>query len=151
MTLIEISSILEVLPVVLEIEKETLLFVIVYCMHGLLGPFAEHFILLISELPTKHRILIVGDFSLHQILLENVVKVDTLIQILTCLCIHNIQLICMEGCGILYLILQLQCCFFSAITLQWSLCSFFLSLIIIFIKNVAFNTLALNLHYITYK
>ena len=118
MTLIEISSILEVLPVVLEIEKETLLFVIVYCMHGLLGPFTEHFILLISELPTKHRILIVGDFSLHQILLENVVKVDTLIQILTCLCIHNIQLICMEGSGILYLILQLQCCFFSAITLQ---------------------------------
>ena len=118
MTLIEISSILEVLPVVLEIEKETLLFVIVYCMHGLLGPFTEHFILLISELPTKHRILIVGDFSLHQTLPENVVKVDTLIQILTCLCIHNIQLICMEGCGILYLILPLQCCFFSAITLQ---------------------------------
>ena len=32
------------------------------------------------ELPTQHRILIVGDFDLDQLLLENVAKVDPLIQ-----------------------------------------------------------------------
>ena len=34
---IEIPSALEVLPIVLEIEKETILLVIVYCMPGPLG------------------------------------------------------------------------------------------------------------------
>ena len=36
---IEIPSVLEVLPIVLEIEKETTLLVIVYCIPGPLGSF----------------------------------------------------------------------------------------------------------------
>ena len=49
-------------------RKETLLLVIVYCMPGPL------------ELPTQHKILIVVDFDLDQLWLENAAKVDPLIQ-----------------------------------------------------------------------
>ena len=49
---IEIPSALEVLPIVLEIEKETILLVIVYCMPGPLGLFMGDFISLSNELPT---------------------------------------------------------------------------------------------------
>ena len=56
-------NVLEVLSVVLEIEKETLLFVIVYCMPGPLVTFIDHSVLLINE----HKILIVADFNLDQI------------------------------------------------------------------------------------
>ena len=77
---IEIASVLEVLPVVLEIEKETILSIVVYCMPGPLGSFIDDLILLINELPTQHRMLIVGDFNLDQMLPEHVAKFDTLIQ-----------------------------------------------------------------------
>ena len=36
--------------------------------------------LLNNELPTQHRIFIVGDFNFDQMLLKSVVKVDSLIQ-----------------------------------------------------------------------
>ena len=36
-----------------------------------LGNFIDDFILLINKLPTKHWILIVGDFNLDQILIHN--------------------------------------------------------------------------------
>ena len=72
--------ILEVLPVKLETEKETLLLVIVYRVPGPLGTFIDDFILFINELPTQRSILIVGDFNLDQMLPENVAKVDPLIQ-----------------------------------------------------------------------
>ena len=52
MEAIEIPSVLEVLPIVLEIEKETILLVIVYHMPGPLGSFIGDFISLINELPT---------------------------------------------------------------------------------------------------
>ena len=77
---IEIPSVLEVLPIVLKIEKETILLVIVYCMPRPLGSFIDDFISLINELPTQHRMLIVGDFNLDQVLPEHVAKVDPLIQ-----------------------------------------------------------------------
>ena len=77
---IEIPSVLEVLPIVLEIEKETNLFVIVYPMPGPLDSFIDDFISLIHELPTQHRMLVVGDFNLDQMLPEHVAKVDPLIQ-----------------------------------------------------------------------
>ena len=77
---IEIASVLEVLPIVLEIEKETILLIIVYRMPGPLGSFKDDFILLINELPTQHRMLIVGDFNLDQTLPEHVAKFDPLIQ-----------------------------------------------------------------------
>ena len=76
---IEIASVLEVLSIVLEIE-ETILLIIVYHMPGPLGSFIDDFILLINELPTQHRILIVGDFNLDQMLSEHVAKFDPLIQ-----------------------------------------------------------------------
>ena len=37
-------------------------------------------LLLINEMPTQHRILIIDDFNLDQMLPENVAKVDPLIQ-----------------------------------------------------------------------
>ena len=49
-------------------------------MLGPPGTFINHFILLIGELPTKHWILVVGDFNLDQILSENVARVDPSIQ-----------------------------------------------------------------------
>ena len=78
---IEIRSVLvEVLSVVLEIEKETILLVIVYCMPVPLRSFIGDFVSLINELPTQHRMLIVGDFNLDQMLPEHVAKVNPLIQ-----------------------------------------------------------------------
>ena len=77
---IETPSILEVLPIVPEIEKETVLLVIVYHIPGPYGYFIDDFISLINELPTQHRMLIADDFNLDQILPEHVPKVDPLIQ-----------------------------------------------------------------------
>ena len=45
---VEIASVLEVLPIMLEIERETILLVIVYRMPGPLGSFIDDFILLIN-------------------------------------------------------------------------------------------------------
>ena len=73
---IEILSVLEVLPFVLEIERETILLVIVYRMPGPLVSFIENFISLI----TQHRMLIVSNFNLDQMLPEHVAKVNPLIQ-----------------------------------------------------------------------
>ena len=64
----------------LEIEKETILSVIVHRMPGPLGSFIGDFISRINELPTQHRMLVVGDFNLDQMLLEHVAKVNPLIQ-----------------------------------------------------------------------
>ena len=83
---IEIPSVLEVLSVVLEIERETILLVIVYHMPGPLGSFIEDFTSLISALPTQHRIVIVGDINLDQVL----PRLILLFKIITCLSIHNI-------------------------------------------------------------
>ena len=68
MIVIDIPSNLEALSVALEIEKESLLLIIVYHMVylGLLVP--SLMTLLISELPTQHRILIIGGFNLDQML-----------------------------------------------------------------------------------
>ena len=52
----------------METEKEILLLVIVYCMSSPL------------ELPTQHRILIIGYFNLDQLLPENVARADLSIQ-----------------------------------------------------------------------
>ena len=86
---IEIPSVMEVLSIVLEIERETILLVIVYHMAGPLGSFIEGFTSLISALPTQHRMLIVGDINLDQML----PRLILLFKIITCLSIHNIQLI----------------------------------------------------------
>ena len=49
-------------------------------MPGPRGCFIDDFISLINELPTQHRMLMVGDFNLNQMLPEHVAKVDPLIQ-----------------------------------------------------------------------
>ena len=59
----EIPIVLEVLPIVLKIEKETILLLMIYCIPGLLGSFIDDFISLINELPTQHGMLIVGDLD----------------------------------------------------------------------------------------
>ena len=46
----------------------------------LCGSFIDDFNLLVNELSTQHRMLIVGAFNLDQMLPEHIVKVDTLIQ-----------------------------------------------------------------------
>ena len=79
MIIIDIPSVLEVLPVVLEIQKEVLLLVKVCQMLGLVSTFIDDFILLITEQPTQFTMLTNGDFNLDQMLPENTVKVDTLI------------------------------------------------------------------------
>ena len=76
----EIPSVLEVLSIVLEIKKKTMLLIIVYYMLGPLGWFIDDFLTLVHELPTQHRMLIVGDFNLDQMLPELVAKIDPLIQ-----------------------------------------------------------------------
>ena len=45
-----------------------------------LGPFIYDIILLISELPTQHQMLIAGKFKLDQMLPEHATKFDPLIQ-----------------------------------------------------------------------
>ena len=76
---IEILSVLKVLPIIVEIEKETVLLVIVHHMPGPRGSFIDDFISLINELRTQHKMLIVDDFSLDQMLAEHVAKVDPLV------------------------------------------------------------------------
>ena len=71
MIIYDTVSVFEVLSVVREIEKETLLLVIVYRIPGILSTFIKDFIL-IDELEIQHRILIVDDFNLDQVLPENV-------------------------------------------------------------------------------
>ena len=71
MIIYDTVSVFEVLSVVREIEKETLLLVIVYRIPGILSTFIKDFIL-IDELEIQHRILIVDDFDLDQVLPENV-------------------------------------------------------------------------------
>ena len=85
----------------------------------LLVPSFDDFILLISELPTQHRILIVADFNLDQMLPENVAKVGPVIQNFN-ISQRSQYLTHIHG-GLWDLVfdtLKFQCCFFSAITLQ---------------------------------
>ena len=95
------------MPIALEIEKGTILSVIVYCMPGPVGSFIDDFVSLTNKLLIQHRMLIVGDFNFDQMLPEHVDKVDPLIQILICLSVLNIQLIYMGEYWIWYLILQI--------------------------------------------
>ena len=74
-------------------------------MAGLFGSFIDDFILLINELSTQQKILIIGDFNLDQILPERVAKVDPLIQKFNLLRVHDIQLKYMGEYWIWYLIL----------------------------------------------
>ena len=67
-------------PIVLEIEKKTFLLAIVYRMLGPVGSFIDDFISLINELLIQHKMSIVGDFNLDQMLPEHVAKVNPLIQ-----------------------------------------------------------------------
>ena len=73
----EKPSVLEVLPIVLQIEQETGNYVL---YDGPLGSFIDDYILLINEVPTQRKMLIVGDFNIDQILPEHFVKVDPLFQ-----------------------------------------------------------------------
>ena len=77
---IDIPSTIEILPIVLEIKKETFLLVVLYWALGPVGSFIDQFILLMNELPIQHRILIVGDFNLDEMLPKNVANIAPLIQ-----------------------------------------------------------------------
>ena len=114
-----------------------------------LGTFIDDIILLISELPTQQRIWIVGDFNLDQILSQNVAKVDPLIQNFNLsqrsqysTRVHGRLLdILLDTSNFKLFLLYHHP---SMITLL-----FFPNLIIIIIRDSAFNNLAFNPHYIT--
>ena len=93
--------------------------VIVYCKLGPLDSFFNYPILLINELPTQHRILIVGDFNLVQMLPEHVAKVDPLIESFNLSQRSQYSTHVLHR-GILDLIfwIKLQYCFSSAVTVQ---------------------------------
>ena len=67
------------LPVLIEIENEYVLLVLLYRKPGPIGTFIQDLIEQLSEFPTQHRTLIVGDFNLDQMLSENVQKVGPLV------------------------------------------------------------------------
>ena len=77
---IEIPTALEVLPVVLEIEREAILLVIVYLIPGSLCSLMDDLFSLINELPTQHRMLIVGYFNLDRMLPKHGAKFTPLIE-----------------------------------------------------------------------
>ena len=68
------------LPIVLEIGKETFVLVIVYHATSPVGFLIDGFVLLMNELSTQYRILIVGNFNLDQFFSKIVVKIAPLIQ-----------------------------------------------------------------------
>ena len=90
--------------IVLTIEKDTFLLVKVYHVPGFLGFFMAELILLINELPARHRKLTVGDFNLDKMLPEHVAIVDPLIQNFNLSQCYNIQLIYKGEYWIWYLI-----------------------------------------------
>ena len=75
-------------------------------MPGPLGSFIDDFNLLINELSTQHRMLIVGDSNLHQMLPKDVAKVYMVYKYTNSLTWGNIE------SGIWYL--KFQYCFFFA-------------------------------------
>ena len=149
---IEIRSVFEFLPIVLEIEKDTILLVIVYRMPGPLGSFQDDFISLINGLPTQHRMLIFSDFNLDQMLPEHVAKVDPLIQNFN-LSQHSQYLAHIHG-GILDLVFDTSNSnAVSSLPSPYSdhFVLFFQILCIIFVQNLAENNYSFNPHYITHK
>ena len=149
---IEIPSVLEVLSIVLEIERETILLVIMYYMPGPLGSFIDDFISLINELPTQHRMLIVGDFNLDQMLPEHVAKVNPLIQNFNLS--QRSQYLTRTHKGILDLVFDTSnsnaVSFLPSPFSDYSVL-FFPDMMHYFIQNLTVNNLALNPHYITHK
>ena len=60
----------------MDIQNEKVLVVLLYRPPGSLGTFITDLMSEISELPTQHRILIMGDFNLDQMLTQNVEKIN---------------------------------------------------------------------------
>ena len=75
----ETSKTLEILPVLMDIENETILVLLLYRPPGSVGTFITDLMSQVSELPTQYRILILGDFNLDQMLPENVKKINPII------------------------------------------------------------------------
>ena len=87
---IEIPSVLEVLSIVLEIERETILLVIMYYMPGPLGSFIDDFISLINELPNSTECWLLVILILIKCCLSMLPKLILWFKVLTCLSVHNI-------------------------------------------------------------
>ena len=131
MIIIDIPSVLVVLAVVLEPEKETLLLVIVYRILVPLGTFIDDFIY--WSMNCHH--------STGFLFFENVTKFDPVIlnfnlsqRIFT---IFNSYTSCTWD-------FKLQYCFLSTITLQWSLYSFFPNLSL-YVHQIQLSTIWLSI------
>ena len=68
---IQTTNTLEILPVLVEIRNECILIVLVYRTPGPLGTFINDLIEQLRDLPTQHRVIILGDFNADQMLPAN--------------------------------------------------------------------------------
>ena len=150
---IEIPDVVEVLPVVLEIEKKNFFI-------GNSIPYVWFFwffhrwfyFIYINELPTQHRMLIVDDFDFDQMLSENIAIVDPQIQNFNFS--QRSQYSSHIYVGILDLLFDNSNSntvpsFLSPFSDDFFL--FYKIWYIIFIQNLAVNNLASNPCYITHK
>ena len=71
---------LEVMPVLKEIDDETVILVVVYRRPGPVGLFIQDLIDILLELPTECRTFSIGDFNLDQLLYENILMLNDLWQ-----------------------------------------------------------------------
>ena len=139
---------LEVLPIVLETEKETLLLLIMYHMPGPLGSFIDDFFYWLMNCQNNTDVNYWS--NLDQILPEYVAKVDPLIQNFN-LSQHSQYSTHIHG-RILDLVFHIPNSNIVS-SLLWP-CSgcfvlFFEIWCFLFIQNLAGNNLAFNPHYIT--
>ena len=78
--LFEISTVLEMLPVLLEVLNKRILLILIYGKIGLLGSFTADLIQSVSELPIENHIKIVGDLNLDQLSTAKISKLEPLLQ-----------------------------------------------------------------------
>ena len=121
-------------------------------MPGLLDSFIHDFILLINELATQHRMLIVGDFNLDKMLPEHVSNFDPLIQSFNLY--QRSQYSTHIHGGILDLVFDTS----NSNTVSFLPSSFSDHFVLffqiwcnIFMQNLVVNNVAFNPHYITQK
>ena len=76
-TAYQVTSALEVLPVLMEIDDETVILVVVYRKSGPVGLFIQDLIGIRLEFPTECRTFVIGDFNLNQSLYENILTITS--------------------------------------------------------------------------
>ena len=78
--LFEISTVWEMLPVLLEVQNIHILLILIYRKRGLLGSFIDDLIQSVSDLPIDNHIIIVGDLNLDHLSTANISKLEPFLQ-----------------------------------------------------------------------